>query len=49
MKKAYQSPEMNSILMAENDVLTTSGGLNGRILDLDDYTSGDKVKFGASN
>lgn len=49
MKKTYQSPEMNSIFMMENDVLTTSGGLDERILDLDDYTNGDKVKFGASN
>ena len=49
MKKAYQSPKMNSIPMVEIDVLTASGGLDDRILNLDDYTNGDKVKFGASN
>ena len=49
MKKTYQSPVLSALFFMDADIITTSGTLDERILDLNNYIDGDKVKFGATN
>ena len=46
MKKTYNTPALYMVILTSDDIMNTSGNLNGTVLDANDFSQGDSVAFG---